>query len=193
MATPAYAGRALQRLTNRSALRAAFGTASDRLVEETATATRTPNIHVVHPGRASVACWWVALLPPLFVPAQFRPMSHGGQNWPVCFERWPRLRGVSCSSPFRPHRGGNGRKRREGFAGLGSLPLVAERLASPRLQSRFSVTMLRPATSIQINGRFATSRVTFSTVTEPIPRFNASVTSLRSGTTASATKQFSMA
>ena len=65
--------------------------------------------------------------------------------------------------------------------------------AALRLQYRFNVTILRPATSIQTNGRLPTSRVTFSTVTEPIPRFNASVTSLRSGTTASRAKQCSMA
>ena len=41
-------------------------------------------------------------------------------------ERWPRLRGVSCCSPFRPRRGYEG-ERQEGFAGSGSLPSVARR------------------------------------------------------------------
>ncbi len=94
---------------------------------------------------------------------------------------------LSVCPPSVPD-GDTGEAGEKGIAGLAPLPLVANRLASPRLQFRSMVTMLRPATSIRINGRLATSRATFSTVTAPIPRFRASVTSLRSGTSASRMK-----
>ena len=55
------------------------------------------------------------------------------------------------------------------------------------------VAIGRPVISLRMSGRLLISCVTPLTVTAPIPRFNASVTSFRSGTTASRTKLCSMA
>jgi hypothetical protein len=69
-----------------------------------------------HTARRSVAWGWVAALPPLLVPAAFRPISHGGRNAPVSLRmmvaslRWR----LSPSAPI----GGTGEEREKGIAGL---------------------------------------------------------------------------
>ena len=56
------------------------------------------------------------------VPSQFRPMSHGGQDWPVCLSGGRVYAAFRAVSPFRPRRGYEG-ERQEGFAGLGFAPV----------------------------------------------------------------------
>ncbi len=119
VATPADAGRVLTGYALAPVLSGPAAPPSRPLVEETPTGdpaaqhlccSSGPRIRRLLVGRS---------LPPPFVPARFRPMSHGGQNRPVCFERWPRVRSVSCWFPLRPG-GVRGESEEKGIPGLGS-------------------------------------------------------------------------
>jgi hypothetical protein len=111
---PRQAGRAIQALADRSVLRTALrarlpitgGRDSDG-----------------QPGRPTSMLFIQAAHPPpggrslRSARSRFRlsfaPSSAGGQNWPVCFMRWPRVRNIFLLVPLRPAVRGTGKESEE--------------------------------------------------------------------------------